>query len=326
MAAPRFQIISDLHLETPIQTPSYSYFSSPSNFPLPTNHLFLLGDIGLITHSSPLLHFLRSLLLRSFSLEIFYVLGNHECYHTTFENGLAMLQSWDTLLNSEFGARFHVMERRRVDISETLTLLGCMLWTHVPENHAQIVAQGVKDFDDKTRIWDRSLDDHNADHARDLAWLNAQVKVIEDSEPHREIVVLTHHSPTTDPRANSKRFLPERPMNSAFRTDLSKERCWTSKSVKVWAFGHTHFSCQFVDSTSGEGGRRKLVVANQKGYAYLEGIGNWKIEPVVVGREDGVWKVVVGERKVGDGKEDAGIEKPKTSVRGEVLRTTSQGS
>ncbi len=82
--------------------------------------------------------------------------------------------------------------------------------------------------------------------------------------------------------------------------------------VKVWAFGHTHFSCQFVDegdaeakalngasdearSGSGNGGeRRKLVVANQKGYAYSEGKGNWEVVSVVVGKEGDVWKVLVG--------------------------------
>lgn len=301
MAPPRFQIISDLHLETPVQSPSYSYFSSPANFPISADHLLLLGDIGLITHKQPLLQFLQSLLRRDEQLKIFYVAGNHEPYHTTLEACLATLHSWEETLNAEFGSRFHVMQRRRVDISATTTLLGCTLWTHVPSQYAHTVAAALKDIDEKTGIWNRTLDDHNTDHKKDLAWLNAQITTIEDSEPHREIMVLTHHSPTINPRANSKRFPPERPMNSAFRTDLSGEKCWTSPSVKVWAFGHTHFSCQFVDegnaAVAGDSGdsRKKLVVSNQKGYAYLEGKGNWRIKPVVIGRDEAMWKMVVGE-------------------------------
>lgn len=299
MTTPRFQIISDLHLETPLQTPSYTYFSSPANFPLVAPNLFLLGDIGLIAHTQPLLSFLRSLLSRSPTLRIFYILGNHEPYHLTLENALSQMTCIESTLNNDYGPRFHLMHRRRIDLDSTVTLLGCTLWTHVPAQHASAVASALKDFSDSTGIWDRSLDDHNADHAADLSWLNAQVERIEKEEPHREMVVLTHHSPTTDVRANSPRFPAERPLNTGFRTDLSGERCWRSERVSVWAYGHTHFSCQFVDGGDGEGEgrRRKLVVSNQKGYALAGGKGNWRIEPVAVGREEGEWEVVVGEKR-----------------------------
>ncbi|KZM19022.1 uncharacterized protein EKO05_0010350 [Ascochyta rabiei] len=293
MHNPQFQIISDLHLEAPIQTPSYSYLSTPANFPLLASNLFLLGDIGLVFHSQPLLAFLRSLLSRDSKLKIYYVMGNHEPYHMTVENAVKKMEQWEEMLNKEFGQRFYFLNRRRVDLDAQTTILGCILWTCVPDEHAQEVARTLNDLSDENGIWDRSLDDHNADHKRDLMWLNEQVESIEE-EPHREVVILTHHSPTTDPRANDRRFPPERSLNSGFRTDLRKEACWTSRKVKLWGFGHTHFSCQLTDE---EEGRRKLVVANQKGYAKPEGKGSWEAKPVVVGREEGVWKVVVGEKK-----------------------------
>lgn len=299
MTAPRFQIASDLHLETPVQTPAYAHFSSPTNFRIIADHLLLLGDIGLIAQEHLLLPFLRALLARSPSLKIFYVLGNHEPYHMTLESALSKMHGFETALTQEFGPRFHVMSRRRIDLNETLTLLGCTLWTHVPADHAREVAGALKDLDSENGIRDRSLSEHNADHARDVAWLNAQVAQIEAEEPHREIVVLTHHSPTIDARANSSRFPPERPMNAGFRTDLSGEKCWTCANVKVWAFGHTHFSCQFVDlvreSMLGTESR-KLVVSNQKGYALAGNKGNWIIDPVVIGMDGGVCKVTLGEK------------------------------
>lgn len=32
-------------------------------------------------------------------------------------------------------------------------------------------------------------------------------------------------------------------------------------------------------------------------------MGNWEVKPVVVGREKGVWKVVVGDKKANDEKD-----------------------
>ncbi|KAF9697581.1 hypothetical protein EKO04_004073 [Ascochyta lentis] len=297
----QFQIISDLHLEAPIQTHSYSYFSTPANFPLLASNLFLLGDIGLVSHSEPLLTFLRSLLSRDNKLKIFYIMGNHEPYHMTLENAVEKMEQWEEMLDVEFGQRFYFLDRRRVDFDVNTTILGCTLWTNVPDEHAREVGRTLKDLSNENGIWNRSLDDHNADHRRDLTWLNEQIETIREEEPEREVVVLTHHSPTTDPRANDTRFPPERSLNSGFRTDLSKEACWTSPNVKLWGFGHTHFSCQLID----EGvGRRKLVVANQKGYAKPEGNGNWEVTSVVIGRVEGVWKVIVGERTVSDKKDE----------------------
>lgn len=318
MAGPRFQIISDLHLETPLSSPAYEYFSGPSNFPLEADNIFLLGDIGLISDTQPLLNFLRSLLRRSALLKVFYVLGNHEPYRMTLENALDKASSWETTLTKEFGPRFHLLNRTRIDISPTLTLLGCTLWSQIPAAHQHEVAAALKDINEKHGIWDRSILDHNADHAVDLAWLNETVTAIENNESDREVIILTHHSPTTDPRANNKRFPPERVMNSAFRTDLSGERCWRSSNVKVWAFGHTHFSTQFVHAC-GEG-KRKLVVSNQKGYAYEEGKGIWGMKPVVIGKEEELWEVVIGAKENTQESDGVALERIKTSVRGEITK------
>ena len=54
-------------------------------------------------------------------------------------------------------------------------------------------------------------------------------------------------------------------VRSAFVTDLSDQVCWTSANVRLWAFGHAHFNCDFEDL-----GTKKRVVANQKGYRRTE--------------------------------------------------------
>lgn len=69
--------------------------------------------------------------------------------------------------------------------------------------------------------------------------------------------MFTHHAPTKDgtgdPRFN------DGPTNSAFATELTDEAFWGGGKIKLWAFGHTHWCCDF---------ERKgvRVYANQRGY------------------------------------------------------------
>jgi hypothetical protein len=294
----RFQILSDLHLETPLSSPSYDHFSLASAIPISAPNLLLLGDIGLAKHPQ-LFTFLAAILDHSKDTRIFYVLGNHEAYGTTLELAIQKFTDFEKTADEEYGeGRFVLMNRRRLDLNDTVTLLGCTLWTHIPPPSAHACATLLKDFDDTSGIWDRSVHDHNADHDLDLAWLNAQVSQIAATVPHRSIAILTHHSSTIDARANEARHARSR-VNEGFRTDLSAEVCWRSPRVKMWAFGHTHFDCQFYDGVEAEGdgeGRMKLVVANQKGY----GVGKERerVETVVVaGTRSG--RLLLGKRRVG---------------------------
>ncbi|KAK4232657.1 hypothetical protein C8A03DRAFT_20089, partial [Achaetomium macrosporum] len=85
--------------------------------------------------------------------------------------------------------------------------------------------------------------------------------------PQRKIVIFTHHSPTLDPRAVEERHRGST-VQSGFATHLSDEECWTNPSVVMWAFGRTHFSCDFTDELG------KRVVANQRGYSAAPSTGS----------------------------------------------------
>jgi hypothetical protein len=305
----RFQILSDLHLETPLSSPSYDKLTIPISAP----NLFLLGDIGLTTHPQ-LFTFLSSLLTTYPNLQIYYVLGNHEAYHTTLDLSISTLQAfastWRAADPSGVG-RFHFLHRTRIDLSPHLTLLGCTLWTRIPPPSIPSCASLLTDFSDRNGIWDRSIEQHNLDHSTDLSWLNSTVTQIAATEPEREIVVLTHHSPTIDPRANSARHRGSS-TNCGFRTDLSGEVCWTSGRVKMWAYGHTHFSCQFREG--GEGGM--LVVSNQMGYNKNKDVEVVVVEAGSAGRNER-WRVVVGEME-----EEKDVKKDKEAQNG-IRRGTS---
>jgi hypothetical protein len=65
---PQFQIISDLHLETPLTLSSYSKF----RLDLHAGYLCPLGDIGLIKDES-LFTWIRKILVASPNVKVFYV-------------------------------------------------------------------------------------------------------------------------------------------------------------------------------------------------------------------------------------------------------------
>lgn len=262
MAQFEIQIMSDLHLETPQARPSYGDFEIQPQ----CSCLALLGDIGNVSDDR-LFNFLDRQ-LQQFQV-VFYVMGNHEPYGATFLIAKETLCAFEVEVEkrrrsseSKTG-KFVFMDRRRYDLSEDLTVLGCTLFSFIRSEQRESVARFVSDF---SNINDWTVESHNVAHRKDLQWLNSQVSQCEQKEPHRSIVTLTHYSPTMLKAANDPRHIQdETQVQSAFVTDLSDQGCWTSSQVRLWAFGHTHFNCDLVDPKTG-----KHVVANQKGYRKAE--------------------------------------------------------
>jgi hypothetical protein len=282
--------MSDLHLETPLTTPQYGTFRLNPQ----ADNVFLLGDIGLVVDAG-LFEFLRRTLERNRGCRIFYVLGNHEPYRTTYEHAHKLLRDFEQEAKEDFGGRFKFLCRDRYDVNETITILGCTLWSAIQHNQASEIASRSTDFNSERGIQNWTLERHQEEHEKDLMWLNAQVSTIEKEESQRQIMVVTHHSPTMDSRANDPRH-EGNPVSSNFVTDLSREMCWLSPAVKLWAFGHTHYSCSFRDEETG-----KLVIANQKGYD-RSGAGNkkvgMKVSVVEAGKEG--WEVVESRKRGGE--------------------------
>ncbi|KAK8228422.1 Ser/Thr protein phosphatase [Phyllosticta capitalensis] len=243
--SPSFQILSDLHLEVGQQ---YSSFDIPASAP----YLILAGDIGRLKDYDAFLEFLRRQTERFKT--VFLVLGNHEFYDISFEKGLEVarqLEQEPCLHN-----KLVLLHRRAHRIPDSsVTVLGCTLWSAIPEDARKAVAGAVSDFS-KIESW--SVDRHNEAHEADVAWLRSQV---ESAAKDDALLVATHHAPclqlTSSPRHVGS------PWTSAFATDLlgsavaASTACWGA--VRVWVFGHTHYSTTFkVNGTR--------VVSNQRGY------------------------------------------------------------
>ncbi|KAK7974297.1 hypothetical protein PG989_016145 [Apiospora arundinis] len=256
----KIQIQSDLHLEAP---KTYDIFEIVPKAP----YLALLGDIGCISNAYE--EYTQFLLaqLRNFKA-VLLVLGNHEPYHSSWEEAKAAMAKFrdedlEAARKQEGGKQlgtFVLLDQTRFDIDDeedgSLTILGCTLFSKVPEQSRREVSFRLNDFN---FIQDWEVEDHDRQHARELAWLNSEVKSLSAADPPRKVAVLTHYCPTFDARAQDPAH-KDSPIQSGFASDLSGEPCWTTPGVVLWAFGHTHYNCDYI----GQYGKR--IYANQRGY------------------------------------------------------------
>jgi predicted phosphodiesterase len=254
------QILSDLHLEAP---KAYDVFQIVPKAP----YLALLGDMGNIaSHRDDCLAFL-TLQLNQFRAVLF-VPGNHEAYHSNWPRTLDILRAFEQDVRKDRSlGEFVLLDRAAFRLPGTnVTILGCSLFSSIPPESQMAVSFGLNDFF-QTSDWDVGM--HNEAHKRDLAWLNAQVADLEQSDVN--IMIFSHWSPSLDVRAVEPRHAGS-PITSAFSTELSDEACFKSGNVKVWAFGHTHYNCDFTVEREGGAGRLRLL-ANQRGYYFAQAEG-----------------------------------------------------
>ncbi|KAK1687648.1 calcineurin-like phosphoesterase [Colletotrichum godetiae] len=253
------QIVSDLHLEAP---KAYDVFEISPHAPT----LALLGDIGnIVAHKGEC----RAFLIRQFQnfRTVLFVPGNHEAYHSSWPETISLLRDFE----QEFGqddsiGEFVLLDRTAYRVPDSNTvILGCSLFSLVPPESEMQVSMGLNDFF-QTSDWD--VQAHNNAHNRDVAWLNAQVLELENSDVE---VILSHWNPSRDERSIDPRFA-QSPITSGFATDLSVQLCFRSKKVKIWAFGHTHYNCDFTVERGGDAEPLRLI-ANQRGYYFSQAAG-----------------------------------------------------
>ncbi|MBE3043363.1 metallophosphoesterase, partial [Candidatus Bathyarchaeota archaeon] len=80
----KIQLLSDIHLEVASQYTTYT-------FPQTAPYLLLAGDIGNLAHRAPYLAFLTTLVPKY--TRIFLLLGNHDFYGLTYEDGIAAAEA-----------------------------------------------------------------------------------------------------------------------------------------------------------------------------------------------------------------------------------------
>ncbi|KAH9238852.1 hypothetical protein K456DRAFT_1769756 [Colletotrichum gloeosporioides 23] len=199
---------------------------STFDFPAISPYLLIAGDVGSLADYEEYLAFIRRQTNRFEGVVL--VLGNHE-----------------------------------FDIPGSLvTILGCTLWSLVPDEARAAVTAKVKDFE-YIEAW--TVDDHNEAHLEDVTWLRRELG---DVPEERSVIVITHHAPsmegTSEPRHSGSIW------SSAFATDLLGAGGW--ERVRCWVFGHTHYSTDEVV----QGVR---LLSNQRGYVRDGGVAKDGFNP-----------------------------------------------
>jgi Calcineurin-like phosphoesterase len=254
-----FQIMSDLHLEVGQQ---YSTFRIPSRAP----YLILAGDVGRLRDYEAFRAFLRDQVQQF--MRVFLVLGNHEFYGESREEGLKLAASME--IEPELQGKLTIMDRAVFEISPDLVILGCTLHSHVPPESVQVVQQKISDF---KRIEGWSVEDHNLEHDRDITWLRTRLDEYRSQENSSSgngtgrrkpgIVVVTHYAPskvgTSAPQHEDNAW------SSAFATPILERDAanggLNASSLQCWIFGHTHYNVDTMRS-----GMR--LISNQRGYVF----------------------------------------------------------
>lgn len=247
------QIMSDLHLEVGQQ---YQDF----DFPVTGKWLVLAGDIGRLIDYEGYRTFLEHQVQRFEKVAL--VLGNHEFFELTYEEGISRAEQ----LASEpsLSAKLLLLNRNAWrDESSGVIIMGCTLWSSVPDSAKEIVESKVSDYK-KINGW--SVDRNNQQHAEDAAWLASELQNVSSaskSNPSvaqrggRNILVVTHHAPSLEGTSAPEHV--NNPWTPAFATDLLPRL--STEKVKTWVFGHTHHTTELRCFGL-------HLIANQRGYVF----------------------------------------------------------
>ena len=238
----RFNLLSDLHFELSWGGHAYNSFQFPANAP----NLILAGDIGNVTEKA-----YSKMMKRACKVyeNVYVVLGNHCAYGTTWPDAVDKLRKI-----AQDIPNLHFLQRDAYKVpGHKLTILGTTLHSHIPDKAKRDVGECVNDFYYIKR-W--TVDTHNEEHERNIAWLTEETK---NADADMQLIGLFHYPPinkgVSDPIFEKSE---NRALNSAFSTDLS-DSPWLKRLSHVM-FGHTHFcSDQMLGSTR--------LFSNQRGYS-----------------------------------------------------------
>ena len=225
--ATKIQFMSDLHLERN----NYDY-----EIPYAASHLALAGDIGRFCDYDDYAGFLRNQ-CQTFD-QVLLVAGNNEFYGSSRQEGL---DAADRLIQDpDLQGKLVFLNRTRVDLAgSNITVLGCTLHSHIQFDCAQL----NKDFKN-IRNW--TIEDHNTEHELDVEWLHTSLRHIADTDPHKEVIILTHHAPSFKNTCHPMH--ENNAVSQCFCSNtLEAFRTWKGhEQVSNWIFGHTHWNARFM--------------------------------------------------------------------------------
>ena len=256
----QFQVLSDLHLDHESQ---YLTFHIPVAAP----YLILGGNIGRLADYDDYLSFL----VRRCNLheKVYLVLGALEFHGIGWMEGLQLAHKMEQ--DPVTKGRLEVLYETRADVPGTnITLLGCTLWSRIPEADTAAVMRKIPEFDEERGIKDWNIKEHNSEHKRDYKWLLEELKKAQPTTKPaggaatatpaappaapREVIVITSFAPDLSDALEP--WQVDAPWATAYGTNLLAKGNWVG--AKMWISGTTGRTCEFE-----KGG--VTVVSNQRG-------------------------------------------------------------
>ncbi|KAF2824164.1 ser/Thr protein phosphatase superfamily [Ophiobolus disseminans] len=256
----QIQILSDLHLDNESQ---YLTFHIPVAAP----YLILAGNIGRLADYDDYLSFL----VRRCNLheKVYLVLGALEFHGIAWMEGLQLAHKMEQ--DPVTKGRLEVLYETRADVPNTnITLLGCTLWSRIPDTDTAAVIRKIAEFDEEKGIKDWNIKEHNSEHKRDYKWLLEELKKAQPAPkpaggapgatPNaalaapRDIIVVTSFAPDLSDALDP--WQVDAPWATAYGTNMLAKSNWSG--VKMWISGTTGRSCEFEKSGV-------AVVSNQRG-------------------------------------------------------------
>lgn len=231
-----FQLVSDLHME---QGGAFAEYRSRALDNHKCEYLLLAGDIGSVGRSDHHSPFSKWLLrqCRKHKL-VFWVAGNHEFRGSSVEYGLRIMR--EIAADPNMMGRLIVLEKDRFDLLKfgvNISILGCTLWTRI---------RWDQNAGDGSTIMGNSKVQHNQRFEESFTWLKREVQAIRKEDPKRRILVITHHAPALINSSRPEFEEGEDTSWSGFKNDiLGGEGVPGLQAGDVWAFGHTHWGCDF---------------------------------------------------------------------------------
>lgn len=252
-----FQLYSDIHLE---------FYKDYPKIPCLKKYLILAGDIGKI-NTTCFHKFLEY--CNSKWMKVFYVLGNHEYYHS--RKTIEKLEKEYELLFQSY-ENIELLNRKKIFI-DNWYILGCTLWSYycndLPDNLINCLTKIKKKDYIKNRIKSIDKNDYNNLHIQDMKWL------LKSYNQNENTIIITHYpliyEGTSHPKYDNKTYKEKQ----LFANNINLK----PNNKLVCISGHTHFSYDFTKN-------HIRYIANQFGYkdeleknqTYLQPDGCFSIE------------------------------------------------
>jgi predicted MPP superfamily phosphohydrolase len=240
----KLQIVSDIHIEF-IKSPSKKWrdIITP-NAP----YLCILGDLCPLDEKNRIRKFLKCVCPHF--KRVFYVFGNHEFFSENRRKIVTGLSDNFKSWVSEHVPNLTILDENCVEL-DGFIIVGATLWTFIPRKYARKAVDSRNDFRSimvKNNRW-LTVKDMNRMHKKSVNYIKKCILAARDAM--LPVIVLTHHAPLHNGTSDS-----EYEIDNTASTDLSS---LFYPNVKLWAYGHTHYQCDFLFNET-------RVYSNPRGY------------------------------------------------------------